>query len=168
MCFEGGEKSPNGQMEYSKKVFICCLSFSLSPWVSQRCRSVRSASMGRTVHLLTARRRLTCGPRRGRVRWAESCCLIRWAAQRDERSASPDCCSFTWACSCSSVRWDRSLCVSLGRHFWDKTLAYLHLFLLQQECFDSKPRIISKRSKENLAVCSNLTARHPFDDNKWV
>ncbi|KAG7275507.1 hypothetical protein CRUP_032550 [Coryphaenoides rupestris] len=28
-----------------------------------------------------------------------------------------------------------------------------------------KPRIISKRSKENLAVCSNLTARHPFDDN---
>lgn len=30
MCFEGGEKSPNGQMEYSKKVFICCLSFSLS------------------------------------------------------------------------------------------------------------------------------------------
>lgn len=37
---------------------------------------------------------------------------------------------------------------------------------LPQECFDSKPRIISKRSKENLAVCSNLTARHPFDDNK--
>lgn len=37
-----------------------------------------------------------------------------------------------------------------------------------QECFDSKPRIISKRSKENLAVCSNLTARHPFDDNKSV
>lgn len=35
-----------------------------------------------------------------------------------------------------------------------------------QECFDSKPRIISKRSKENIAVCSNLTARHPFDDNK--
>lgn len=42
----------------------------------------------------------------------------------------------------------------------------LHLLLFPQECFDSKPRIISKRSKENLAVCSNLTARHPFDDNK--
>lgn len=41
-------------------------------------------------------------------------------------------------------------------------------FLFLQECFDSKPRIISKRSKENLAVCSNLTARHPFDDNKLV
>ncbi|KAG9338842.1 hypothetical protein JZ751_025281 [Albula glossodonta] len=36
------------------------------------------------------------------------------------------------------------------------------------ECYDSKPRIISKRSKENLAVCSNLTARHPFDDNKCL
>ncbi|KAK6328355.1 hypothetical protein J4Q44_G00003330 [Coregonus suidteri] len=36
------------------------------------------------------------------------------------------------------------------------------------KCFDSKPRIISKRSKENLAVCSNLTARHPFDDNKCL
>nr|XP_023670237.1 zinc finger CCCH domain-containing protein 7B-like [Paramormyrops kingsleyae] len=39
---------------------------------------------------------------------------------------------------------------------------------LCEECFDSKPRIISKRSKENLAVCSNLTARHPFDDNKCL
>lgn len=48
----------------------------------------------------------------------------------------------------------------------NKTLTSVHLFLFLQECFDSKPRIISKRSKENLAVCSNLTARHPFDDNK--
>uniref|UniRef100_A0AAY5EJQ6 C3H1-type domain-containing protein n=1 Tax=Electrophorus electricus TaxID=8005 RepID=A0AAY5EJQ6_ELEEL len=39
---------------------------------------------------------------------------------------------------------------------------------LCEECFDSKPRIISKRSKENLGVCSNLTARHPFDDNKCL
>lgn len=151
----------------------------LSPlWVPQRCRSVRSVSMGRTVRLLTARRRLTCGPRRGRARWAESCCLIRWAAQRDGRSASPDCCSSTWACSCSSVRWDHSLWSgpvpfalsgftfsgALEQDF-DCSVSFV-LFL--QECFDSKPRIISKRSKENLAVCSNLTARHPFDDNKWV
>ncbi|KAF5906314.1 zinc finger CCCH domain-containing protein 7B-like isoform X1, partial [Clarias magur] len=39
---------------------------------------------------------------------------------------------------------------------------------LCEECFDSKPRIISKRSKENLGVCSNLTAKHPFDDNKCL
>lgn len=52
--------------------------------------------------------------------------------------------------------------VSLDLHFWSICIS----FLFHQECFDSKPRIISKRSKENLAVCSNLTARHPFDDNK--
>ncbi|KAG9343096.1 hypothetical protein JZ751_015315, partial [Albula glossodonta] len=45
---------------------------------------------------------------------------------------------------------------------------FLCLILHLSECYDSKPRIISKRSKENLAVCSNLTARHPFDDNKCL
>ncbi|RVE59308.1 hypothetical protein OJAV_G00187400 [Oryzias javanicus] len=50
-------------------------------------------------------------------------------------------------------------------------LLQLHMgmfMFLCEECFDSKPRIISKRSKENLAVCSNLTARHLFDDNKCL
>ncbi|KAK1881060.1 Zinc finger CCCH domain containing protein 7B [Dissostichus eleginoides] len=50
-------------------------------------------------------------------------------------------------------------------------LLQLHMgmfMFLCEECFDSKPRIISKRSKENLAVCSNLTARHAFDDNKCL
>lgn len=50
-------------------------------------------------------------------------------------------------------------------------LLQLHMgmfMFLCEDCFDSKPRIISKRSKENLAVCSNLTARHPFDDNKCL
>ncbi|XP_016346447.1 zinc finger CCCH domain-containing protein 7B-like [Sinocyclocheilus anshuiensis] len=50
-------------------------------------------------------------------------------------------------------------------------LLQLHMgmfMFLCEECFDSKPRLISKRSKENLAVCSNLTARHPFDDNKCL
>uniref|UniRef100_A0A3Q3E6I0 Zinc finger CCCH-type containing 7Bb n=1 Tax=Labrus bergylta TaxID=56723 RepID=A0A3Q3E6I0_9LABR len=50
-------------------------------------------------------------------------------------------------------------------------LLQLHMgmfMFLCEECFDSKPRIISKRSKENLAVCSNLTARHSFDDNKCL
>lgn len=61
--------------------------------------------------------------------------------------------------------WGKILCVLW---FSSDLLGHLHLLLCLQECFDSKPRIISKRSKENLAVCSNLTARHPFDDNKWV
>ncbi|XP_039621424.1 zinc finger CCCH domain-containing protein 7B-like isoform X2 [Polypterus senegalus] len=39
---------------------------------------------------------------------------------------------------------------------------------LCEECFDSKPRIISKRSKDNLAVCSNLSAKHLFDMNKCL
>ncbi|XP_057682258.1 zinc finger CCCH domain-containing protein 7B isoform X2 [Corythoichthys intestinalis] len=50
-------------------------------------------------------------------------------------------------------------------------LLQLHMgmfMFLCEECFDSKPRMISKRSKENLAVCSNITARHPFDDNKCL
>lgn len=70
----------------------------------QRCRSVRSVSMGRTAHLPTVRKRLTCGHKSERALWAESSCLIHWAAQSDGHSASPDCCSSTWACLCSSVR----------------------------------------------------------------
>lgn len=133
----------------------------------QKYKSGRSASTERTARLHTARRRLTCGPRRERAHWAESCCLIRWAARRDEPSAWPDCCSSTWACSCSSVRWDLHLTVSVGPQR-SACFQNVVVFFLTQECFDSKPRIISKRSKENLAVCSNLTARHPFDDNKWA
>ncbi|CDQ80653.1 unnamed protein product [Oncorhynchus mykiss] len=53
------------------------------------------------------------------------------------------------------------------------SILYVHtqsvsLSLPLQDCFDSKPPIISKCSKENLAVCSNLTARHPFDDKCLV
>nr|XP_006636940.2 PREDICTED: zinc finger CCCH domain-containing protein 7B [Lepisosteus oculatus] len=50
-------------------------------------------------------------------------------------------------------------------------LLQLHMgmfMFLCEECYDSKPRIISKRCKENLSVCSNLTARHPFDGNKCL
>lgn len=133
----------------------------------QKYKSDRSASTAKTARLRTARRRLMCGPRRERAHWAESCCLIRWVAQRDEPSAWPDCCSSTWACSCSSVRWD----LRLNVHVCPQSSAgfqNVDFFHCPQECFDSKPRIISKRSKENLAVCSNLTARHPFDDNKWA
>uniref|UniRef100_A0A4W5RY66 Zinc finger CCCH-type containing 7Ba n=1 Tax=Hucho hucho TaxID=62062 RepID=A0A4W5RY66_9TELE len=39
---------------------------------------------------------------------------------------------------------------------------------LCEECYDSKPRIISKRSKEVPSICSNLCARHPFDKNKCL
>ncbi|KAM4716523.1 zinc finger CCCH domain-containing protein 7B-like isoform 1-T2 [Anableps anableps] len=39
---------------------------------------------------------------------------------------------------------------------------------LCQECYDSKPRIISKRSCVSQAICSNLDARHKFDANKCL
>uniref|UniRef100_A0A7M4G3N4 Zinc finger CCCH-type containing 7B n=1 Tax=Crocodylus porosus TaxID=8502 RepID=A0A7M4G3N4_CROPO len=35
-------------------------------------------------------------------------------------------------------------------------------------CFDSKPRIISKGTKDSPAVCSNLAAKHTFHDNKCL
>ncbi|XP_015243384.1 PREDICTED: zinc finger CCCH domain-containing protein 7B-like [Cyprinodon variegatus] len=39
---------------------------------------------------------------------------------------------------------------------------------LCQECYDGKPRIISKRSCVSQAICSNLEARHNFDANKCL
>ncbi|TKS91594.1 Zinc finger CCCH domain-containing protein 7B [Collichthys lucidus] len=39
---------------------------------------------------------------------------------------------------------------------------------LCQECFDSEPRIISERGKDDLTICSNLDARHTFDANKCL
>ncbi|XP_078140633.1 zinc finger CCCH domain-containing protein 7B-like [Centroberyx gerrardi] len=39
---------------------------------------------------------------------------------------------------------------------------------LCQECYDSKPRIISKRCRDNRAICSNPHARHTFDANKCL
>ncbi|KAM3864413.1 zinc finger CCCH domain-containing protein 7B-like [Diretmus argenteus] len=39
---------------------------------------------------------------------------------------------------------------------------------LCQECYDSKPRIISTRRRDNQAVCSNLHAPHTFDANKCM
>ncbi|XP_023204725.1 zinc finger CCCH domain-containing protein 7B-like [Xiphophorus maculatus] len=39
---------------------------------------------------------------------------------------------------------------------------------LCQECYDSKPRIISKRSCVSQTICSNLDARHDFDANKCL
>ncbi|XP_041812096.1 zinc finger CCCH domain-containing protein 7B-like [Chelmon rostratus] len=41
------------------------------------------------------------------------------------------------------------------------------LFLCQQ-CYDSKPRIISERCKDKPTICSNLDARHAFDANKCL
>lgn len=35
-----------------------------------------------------------------------------------------------------------------------------------QICFDSKPRIISKGTKDSPSVCSNLAAKHSFYNNK--
>ncbi|KAM9843096.1 zinc finger CCCH domain-containing protein 7B-like [Aulostomus maculatus] len=39
---------------------------------------------------------------------------------------------------------------------------------LCQECYDGKPRIISKRCPRNPTVCSNLDVRHNFDANKCL
>lgn len=39
---------------------------------------------------------------------------------------------------------------------------------LCQECYDSKPRIISKRCRDNHTICSNLDAHHTFDANKCL
>ncbi|XP_074552268.1 zinc finger CCCH domain-containing protein 7B-like isoform X2 [Halichoeres trimaculatus] len=39
---------------------------------------------------------------------------------------------------------------------------------LCQECFDNKPRIISKRSGDNHTVCSNMDVQHSFDANKCL
>lgn len=39
---------------------------------------------------------------------------------------------------------------------------------LCQECYDSKPRIISERRRDNPTICSNLNARHNFDANKCL
>lgn len=36
-----------------------------------------------------------------------------------------------------------------------------------QKCFDHKPRIISKRNKDNSSSCSH-PAMHDFEDNKYV
>nr|XP_020443495.1 zinc finger CCCH domain-containing protein 7B-like isoform X2 [Monopterus albus] len=39
---------------------------------------------------------------------------------------------------------------------------------LCQECYDSKPTIISKRSTVNHTICSNLDVHHTFDANKCL
>ncbi|XP_029294224.1 zinc finger CCCH domain-containing protein 7B-like isoform X2 [Cottoperca gobio] len=39
---------------------------------------------------------------------------------------------------------------------------------LCQECFDGKPRIVSKRFKDDPTICSNLDVRHAFDANKCL
>ncbi|KAM6913417.1 zinc finger CCCH domain-containing protein 7B-like [Lycodopsis pacificus] len=39
---------------------------------------------------------------------------------------------------------------------------------LCQGCYDSKPRIISKRCRDDHTSCSNLDARHTFDANKCL
>ncbi|XP_041943865.1 zinc finger CCCH domain-containing protein 7B-like isoform X2 [Alosa sapidissima] len=50
-------------------------------------------------------------------------------------------------------------------------LLHIHagmFMFLCKECFDSKPRIISRHCKENKTVCSNLTTHHVFDHNKCL
>uniref|UniRef100_A0A3Q0RR82 Zinc finger CCCH-type containing 7B n=1 Tax=Amphilophus citrinellus TaxID=61819 RepID=A0A3Q0RR82_AMPCI len=43
------------------------------------------------------------------------------------------------------------------------------VFLCQvSACYDGKPRIISKRCRDNQTICSNLDVRHNFDANKCL
>ncbi|XP_048473391.1 zinc finger CCCH domain-containing protein 7B [Rhincodon typus] len=39
---------------------------------------------------------------------------------------------------------------------------------LCEECFDSKPRLISKKAKDSTSLCSNPDAKHNFEDNKCL
>lgn len=39
---------------------------------------------------------------------------------------------------------------------------------LFQKCFDHKPRMISKRNKDNSTSCSHPVTKHEFEDNKYV
>ena len=41
-------------------------------------------------------------------------------------------------------------------------------FSLLQKCFDHKPRMISKRNKDNSTSCSHPVTKHEFEDNKYV
>uniref|UniRef100_A0A4W4HT91 C3H1-type domain-containing protein n=1 Tax=Electrophorus electricus TaxID=8005 RepID=A0A4W4HT91_ELEEL len=43
----------------------------------------------------------------------------------------------------------------------------MFMFLCEM-CFDTKPRIISKRCKENPSLCSNMVTQHPFERNKCL
>ncbi len=40
--------------------------------------------------------------------------------------------------------------------------------VLPQACFDCRPRRISKRWKENHALCANVPTSHQFDKKKYV
>lgn len=70
----------------------------------------------------------------------------------------------------SFLRWSSpsfSLCFrhrSLFLSFQNLRLPAVSL----QACYDSKPRIISKRFQDDQTICSNLDVRHNFDANKWV
>lgn len=70
----------------------------------------------------------------------------------------------------SFLRWS-SPSFSLCFHHWSLFLSFQHLRLPAvslQACYDSKPRIISKRFQDDQTICSNLDVRHNFDANKWV
>ncbi|XP_039976336.1 zinc finger CCCH-type containing 7Ba isoform X2 [Xiphias gladius] len=71
---------------------------------------------------------------------------------------------------------DRSLLFETAVVTLDPVNSIIHLLqehkgmfvFLCQECYDSKPRIISKRCRDNHTICSNLAVRHTFDANKCL
>lgn len=44
----------------------------------------------------------------------------------------------------------------------------IFLLCLFQKCFDHKPRMISKRNKDNSTSCSHPVTKHEFEKNKYV
>ncbi|XP_072889563.1 zinc finger CCCH domain-containing protein 7B [Hemitrygon akajei] len=43
-----------------------------------------------------------------------------------------------------------------------------HFMYLCEECFDSKPRLISKKMKDDASFCSNPEVKHNFEENKCL
>uniref|UniRef100_A0A665T5E4 Zinc finger CCCH domain-containing protein 7A-like n=1 Tax=Echeneis naucrates TaxID=173247 RepID=A0A665T5E4_ECHNA len=54
---------------------------------------------------------------------------------------------------------------SIRRLQWEHKGMFIFLC---QECYNNKPRIISKRCRDSPTICSNLDARHTFDANKCL
>ncbi|XP_037333028.2 zinc finger CCCH-type containing 7Ba isoform X3 [Pungitius pungitius] len=73
-------------------------------------------------------------------------------------------------------RLDRNLLFDTSGLKLDPVNSVIHLLhedrgmfmFLCQECYDSKPRIISKRCRDDHTICSNLNARHTFDANRCL
>lgn len=58
--------------------------------------------------------------------------------------------------------------ISMARKFYLILCFHDNSSSLFQKCFDHKPRMISKRNKDNSTSCSHPVTKHEFEDNKYV